>query len=160
MNKAGNAEKAARKCKKCVYSTLKITRLHDYQVGWHTCLRNSRGAQKFVDFFSRLRFSGADWLSSKLRSRGTSVTPRIPVTKMLLWYWILLISKHGCIRVICFSYPRSSFYIRRHYFLANLRMRLLIIGTNIILSRVKVDGRAPNKVALWLEFFVCFFFAI
>ena len=51
MNRARNTDDAARRCERFVYSTVKITRLHDYQT-WQTHFsRNSRGAQRFVGFF-------------------------------------------------------------------------------------------------------------
>ena len=49
-----------------LYSVVTITRY--YQHGRHFW-RNPRGVQRFVGFFSWLCFSGADWLSIKLRSR-------------------------------------------------------------------------------------------
>ena len=49
-------------------STVKITRLYDYQT-WQTHLsRNSRGAQRFVGFISWLCFSGSDWLDRQTPS--------------------------------------------------------------------------------------------
>ena len=51
MNRARNADHAARTCERFVYSIVKIKRLNDYQT-WptHFC-RNSQIAQRIVGFF-------------------------------------------------------------------------------------------------------------
>ena len=55
-----------------IYSTVKITWLHDYQTCQIHLMRNSRGAQRFVGFFSGFCFSNADWLG-----RETAITGRL-----------------------------------------------------------------------------------
>ena len=47
VNRARNSDQAARTCERFVYSTVKITRVYDYQT-WPT---HSRGAQRCVGFF-------------------------------------------------------------------------------------------------------------
>ena len=65
VNRARNANHAARTYERFVYCRVKITRLHDYQT-WQTHFwRNSRGAQGFVGFLLWLCFSDADWLGKE-----------------------------------------------------------------------------------------------
>ena len=53
------------RCERFVYSVVKITWLYDYQK-WRTHFsRNSRGAQRFMVFFSWLCFRDADWLGGQ-----------------------------------------------------------------------------------------------
>ena len=61
VNRARNADQAARTCERFVYSIVTVTRFLDYEA-WHICLRNSQGAQRYMGFFSSLCFSDADWL--------------------------------------------------------------------------------------------------
>ena len=57
MNRARNADYAARVCKKSVYSVVKITRLYDYQT-WKTSLEKfSQDAQRFMGKFDIPMFS-------------------------------------------------------------------------------------------------------
>ena len=70
MNRARNADHAARTCERFVYFIVKITSVWLSNMA-DTLLKNSRGAQRYVGFFSWLCFSDADWLGGgKLRSRG------------------------------------------------------------------------------------------
>ena len=58
VNRAWNADHAARVCKQFVYSIVKITRFY----GRHICLRNSRGALRYVDLFFLIVLYGF-WLA-------------------------------------------------------------------------------------------------
>ena len=49
--------------RKVVYPIVKITRLGQT---WFVCLRNSRGAQRYMGFFSWWCFSDADWLGRQI----------------------------------------------------------------------------------------------
>ena len=72
MNRARNADHAARTCKRFVYPTVKITRLYDYQTWWTHFLRNSRGAQRQVDFFLDCAFRMLIGWAGKFQSRGSN----------------------------------------------------------------------------------------
>ena len=72
VNRARNADHAARTCERFVYSIVKI-RFYDYQ----TWLTHSQGAQRYVGFFHWLCFSNADWLNRQ--------TPIMRLFMMTLW---------------------------------------------------------------------------
>ena len=71
MNRAGNADQAARTCERFVYSILKITRLYDYQT-WRT--RLSEKLARCAKVYGLLFLDCAFWVligwADKLRSRG------------------------------------------------------------------------------------------
>ena len=69
MNRARNADHAAIKCERIVYSIVKITRLYDYQT-WQTFFWEIHELRKGFWVFSWLCFSDADWLGGKLRSQS------------------------------------------------------------------------------------------
>ena len=52
VNRARNADHAARTCERIIYFIMKMTRLHDIHALQTHFLRNSRGVQRFMDFFS------------------------------------------------------------------------------------------------------------
>ena len=52
---------------------IKITRLYDYQTWRIHFVRNSRGAQRFIGFFSWSCFSDADWLGRPITWQQWSV---------------------------------------------------------------------------------------
>ena len=99
VNRARNTDDAARTCERFVYSTVKITRLHDYQT-WQTHFsRNSRGAQRFVGFFSWLCVSDADWLD-----RRTQITWNGGYKNSTKKRWVLVSS-------LCFSFRQYAAFI-------------------------------------------------
>ena len=54
MNRARNTDHASRTCERFVYLIVKISDNQDFMIikhGRHICLRNSRGAQRYVGFF-------------------------------------------------------------------------------------------------------------
>ena len=65
VNRARNADHAARTCEKFVYSVVKVTRLYQPTPFFY---RNSWGAQRFMGFFSWLRFSFECWLAGQAHS--------------------------------------------------------------------------------------------
>ena len=70
VNRARNADHAARTCERFVYSIVKITRLYDYQT-WRTHLINVRGAQRYVGFFLDCAFRMLIGWEDELPSRGS-----------------------------------------------------------------------------------------
>ena len=67
VNRAQNADHAARTCERFVYSRVKMTRLYDYQT-WQTHFGgNSRCAQRFVGFYFLVVLFGC-WLAGRANS--------------------------------------------------------------------------------------------
>ena len=64
MNRARNADHVARTCERFVYSTVKITRLYDYQT-W-LCEKFTRGAKACGAFFLDWLIGWADKLHVRL----------------------------------------------------------------------------------------------
>ena len=81
VNRARNADHAARTCERFVYSIVKITRLYDYQT-WQT-----RFWRNLLELFSWLCFSDADWLR-----RQTPITwLKLEWKSSQLWWGVNLV---------------------------------------------------------------------
>ena len=128
------------------------------------CLRSSRGARRYVGFFSRLCFSGADWLD-----RQTPITWWL-VAKMMIFFanmneWNTIFPWFGFLRILLDFYeiikllalgfselihnetPRSTHTASlKSNVLNDSKYKTLFRGRSLMISRYQENGKNKAKL--------------
>ena len=148
MNRARNADHAARTCERFVYSLVKITRLYDYQT-WHThCFEKFTRCAKVCGLFSLIVRFGC-WLAEQANSSHVSNHHGVffTVERGVLFarcHWILPPKRRTLKWTCCRTY-------RRPFHLVTWGTLMLIKTTclmwTLILSQVRLHACAVGGVA-------------
>ena len=138
MIRARNADHAARTSERFVYSSVKITRLYDYQTWKTISFRNSRGAQ----WFAWLCFSSdTDWLGGPTPNCFRIIPPKFKHKWLFFSKWIF------------------GFWFKNSY------AKLIWMACMLLHSRLLMQNASENMVTFFIykrnpfcSIFLLFFF--
>ena len=115
MNRARNADHAARVCEQLAYPIVTITRLYDYQTWKIHFWRNFGDAQRFVGFFLGCAFRVLIGLEGKLQSgdssggiRGLIMSSLLTRMESNLILKIVVGKKNHCAGLMFYKFKFSS----------------------------------------------------